>query len=178
METRIAEPQRRGVARWHGDKDARRAVYNNRTRLRSEVGKQAMRNRAELVERSFAHILDRGGMRRTWLRGRENVHKRYLNPRRGAQSRAADAPANRGRNAEGSRGGRLVLFRPAPDQQWRVRGSHHGSRRPQRHASPDHPKERHGPSPGLNKHLVNGLVAATYVNGAPTRGPSAIKKAP
>src|SRR3954467_13746666 len=37
-----------------------------------------MRDRAELVERSFAHILDRGGMRRTWLRGRQNVHKRYL----------------------------------------------------------------------------------------------------
>ena len=34
--------------------------------------------RAEIVERSFAHNLDRGGMRRTWLRGRENVHKRYL----------------------------------------------------------------------------------------------------
>ena len=31
-----------------------------------------------MVERSFAHILDRGGMRRAWLRGRENVHKRYL----------------------------------------------------------------------------------------------------
>src|SRR4051794_24569866 len=76
--TRICEPQRRGVSRWHGDTDARRAVYNNRTRLRSGVGQQAMRNRAELVERSFAHILDRGGMRRTWLRGRENVHKRYL----------------------------------------------------------------------------------------------------
>jgi hypothetical protein len=30
------------------------------------------------VERSFAHVLDRGGMRRAWLRGRENVHKRYL----------------------------------------------------------------------------------------------------
>src|ERR1700693_4069089 len=42
------------------------------------VGKQAMRLRAEIVERSFAHNLDRGGMRRTWLRGRENVHKRYL----------------------------------------------------------------------------------------------------
>jgi transposase len=76
--TRIAEPQRRGIARWHGDADARRAVYNNRARLRSAVGKQAMRNRAEGVERSFAHILDRGGLRRTWLRGRENVHKRYL----------------------------------------------------------------------------------------------------
>ena len=37
-----------------------------------------MRNRAELVERSFAHILDRRGLRRTWLQGRENVHKRYL----------------------------------------------------------------------------------------------------
>ena len=76
--TRIAEPQRKGVSRWHEDVDARRAVYNNRARLRSAVGKQAMRQRAELVERSFAYILDRGGLRRTWLRGRENVHKRYL----------------------------------------------------------------------------------------------------
>ena len=42
------------------------------------IGKQAMRRRAEIVERSFAHNLDRGGMRRTWLRGRENVHKRFL----------------------------------------------------------------------------------------------------
>src|SRR3954465_1999315 len=66
--TRIAEPQRQGVSRWHGDTDARRAVYNNRARLRSAVGKQALRQRAELVERSFAHILDRGGLRRTWLR--------------------------------------------------------------------------------------------------------------
>jgi transposase len=76
--TRIAEPQRQGVSRWHDDKDARRAVYNNRVRLRSEVGKQAMRQRAEVVERSFAHTLERGGMRRTWLRGHENVRKRYL----------------------------------------------------------------------------------------------------
>src|ERR687897_3238389 len=76
--TRIAEPQRRGVSRWQGDEEARRAVYSNRVRLRSGVGQHAMRRRAELVERSFAHILDRGGMRRTWLRGRENVHKRYL----------------------------------------------------------------------------------------------------
>ncbi len=28
-----------------------------------------MRKRGELVERSFAHVLDRGGMRRAWLRG-------------------------------------------------------------------------------------------------------------
>jgi transposase len=76
--TRIAEPKQPGFSRWHGDDKARVAVYANRTRLGSAVGRQAMRRRAEIVERSFAHNLDRGGMRRTWLRGRENVHKRYL----------------------------------------------------------------------------------------------------
>src|SRR5829696_9209201 len=76
--SRIAEKKRPDISRWHGDEEARRAVYNNRARLRSGVGKQAMHQRAERVERSFAHILDRGGLRRTWLRGRENVHKRYL----------------------------------------------------------------------------------------------------
>jgi hypothetical protein len=39
---------------------------------------QRLKLRAELVERGFALILDRGGMRRVWLRGRENVQKRYL----------------------------------------------------------------------------------------------------
>jgi transposase len=76
--TRIAEPRRKDFSRWRGDEAARRAVYANRNRLRSTVGKAGMRLRAEIVERSFAHNLERGGMRRTWLRGRENVHKRYL----------------------------------------------------------------------------------------------------
>jgi transposase len=76
--SRIAEKKVPDVSRWHGDEAARRAVYNNRTRLRSGVAKAAFKLRAELVERSFALVLDRGGMRRTWLRGRDNVHKRYL----------------------------------------------------------------------------------------------------
>jgi hypothetical protein len=76
--TRIAEPRREGFLRWHGDDDARRAVVNNRTRLLSGVAREAFRLRAEIVERGFALILDRGGMRRAWLRGRENLHKRYL----------------------------------------------------------------------------------------------------
>jgi transposase len=76
--TRIAERRTNSILRWHGDNDARRAVYNNRARLLSEVARQAFRLRAELVERSFALILDRGGMRRAWLRGRENLQKRYL----------------------------------------------------------------------------------------------------
>ncbi len=74
----FSEPKAKGFARWHGDEAARRAVINNRAGLLSEVARQAFRLRAEIVERSFAHNLDRGGMRRTWLRGRENVHKRYL----------------------------------------------------------------------------------------------------
>jgi transposase len=76
--SRIAEKKVRGVHRWHGDEEARRAVYNNRARLRSGVARQAFKLRAELCERGFALVLDRGGMRRAWLRGRENLHKRYL----------------------------------------------------------------------------------------------------
>ena len=77
--TRIAEPKpAHGFLRWQGDEAARDAVYANRARLKSGVGRDALRRRGELVERSFAHVLDRGGMRRAWLRGRENVHKRYL----------------------------------------------------------------------------------------------------
>jgi len=76
--TRIAEPKRDGFLRWHGDDVARRAVGNNRVRLLSGVARAAFKLRAEIVERCFALVLDRGGMRRTWLRGRENIHKRYL----------------------------------------------------------------------------------------------------
>lgn len=75
--TRIAEKEQKGFARWHGDDDARRAVYNNRARLKSTVAHLAFKLRTEKVERSFALILDVGGLRRTWLRGVANVEKRY-----------------------------------------------------------------------------------------------------
>jgi hypothetical protein len=77
-QTRLAEPKPKDVQRWRGDLDARRAVYGNRARLRSGVGKEALKLRAERVERSFALTLERGGLRRAWLRGRENLQKRYL----------------------------------------------------------------------------------------------------
>jgi transposase len=76
--TRIAEPKPKEVQRWRGDLDARRAVYGNRARLRSGLGKEAFKLRAERVERGFALTLERGGLRRTHLRGRNNVQKRYL----------------------------------------------------------------------------------------------------
>jgi transposase len=76
--SRISEKESKAFARWHGDDAARRAVYNNRARLESTVARQAFKLRAAKVERSFAFILDIGGLRRTWLRGVENVEKRYL----------------------------------------------------------------------------------------------------
>ncbi|MCC7476709.1 MAG: hypothetical protein IT425_15070 [Pirellulales bacterium] len=36
------------------------------------------RERSEKVERSFAHVCETGGSRRTWLRGLDKVRKRYL----------------------------------------------------------------------------------------------------
>ena len=34
--------------------------------------------RSERVERTFAHVCETGGARRTWLRGADKVYKRYL----------------------------------------------------------------------------------------------------
>ena len=45
--TRIAEPKPQGFG-WHGDDEARAAVFGNRSRLRSGVGKQAVRKRGEM----------------------------------------------------------------------------------------------------------------------------------
>jgi len=80
----IAEPDR-GRRRWtkNGVKTPEKAkeqrvVYKNRNRIRSEKGKKHHKKRAEIVERCFQHILDSGGMRRTTLRGNENILKRLL----------------------------------------------------------------------------------------------------
>jgi transposase len=79
LRTYIPEPRRKHASRWT-DKPAelQRAVYGNRRRIRRRKGKQLQRRRSELCERTFAHICDSGGMRRTWLRELVNVSKRYL----------------------------------------------------------------------------------------------------
>ena len=46
--------------------------------MRGECGKNLLRRRGELVERSFAHCYDTGGMRRIHLRGHKNILKRQL----------------------------------------------------------------------------------------------------
>ncbi len=79
IRTYIPEPKRRYRYRWI-DKSAgqQEAVYANRRRMRGDRGKRLQRQRSELTERSFAHVCETGGARRTWLRGQETVSKRYL----------------------------------------------------------------------------------------------------
>jgi transposase len=55
-----------------------RAVNNNRRRTRGDHGKKLQRLRSERVERTFAHVCETGGARRTWLAGIDKVRKRYL----------------------------------------------------------------------------------------------------
>ena len=59
------EPEQKAV--WDRARDA----------VKSEQGKALLRRRGMHLERSFAHVLDAGGMRRTTLRGLENLNKRY-----------------------------------------------------------------------------------------------------
>src|SRR5258708_1363409 len=66
--TRIAEPKQSGFSRWHGDDKARAAVYANRTRLGSAVGKEARRRRARVRRRTFHPKPDRDCNRARWLR--------------------------------------------------------------------------------------------------------------
>jgi transposase len=76
--TYIPEPELPHHRTWT-DKppEQKEAVYANRRRTRGARGRRLQRQRSEQVERSFAHVCETGGARRTWLRGIENVAKRY-----------------------------------------------------------------------------------------------------
>src|SRR6059036_2865216 len=77
VEAAHAEPDR-GRRHWTHAPEAQRAVYGNRRRVRGVRGKRLLRCRGEYVERSFAHVYDTGGLRRTHLRGHQNILKRLL----------------------------------------------------------------------------------------------------
>ena len=77
IRTYCSEPNR-GGRNWKGKSVERDAVYANRRRIRGQRGKRLLRKRGELLERPFAHCYDTGGMRRTHLRGHENILKRLL----------------------------------------------------------------------------------------------------
>jgi transposase len=76
--TYIPEPKRPRRNWKRKEKKVQEALYGNRRRIRGNRGKRLLRKRGELVERSFAHIYDTGGMRRTQLRGHPKILKRLL----------------------------------------------------------------------------------------------------
>jgi transposase len=73
----VAEPDR-GSRNWNGKEAAQVAVYANRRRIQGERGKRLQRQRGERVERNFAHQFDTGGLDRLYVRGIQNVHKKFL----------------------------------------------------------------------------------------------------
>jgi hypothetical protein len=77
IETAIRDPQRNRRIDLLADAD-RAALEAARLTVSSDHGKALLKRRSEFVERSFDHVLDCGGARRTTLRGRENIRKRYL----------------------------------------------------------------------------------------------------
>ena len=79
VRTYIPERESRYHRRWT-DKPPQEqtAVYRNRRRVRAKRGQALGRLRGEYVERSFAHMCETGGARRSRLRGLINVFKRYL----------------------------------------------------------------------------------------------------
>lgn len=78
--TYIPERRQTGQRRWtdKGGTPTAVAFHQNRARGTRPLGKRYHRWRAERVERTFAHVCETGGARRTRLRGQANVAKRYL----------------------------------------------------------------------------------------------------
>lgn len=78
MRTYVPEPSRKSPWSWTDKSEAQRsAVLNNQRRVKRAKGRKLQRLRSERVERSFAHVCETGGSRRSWLRGFEDVTKRY-----------------------------------------------------------------------------------------------------
>ena len=73
----ISEPDR-GRRDWKDKAEAQQAVYANRRRIRGNRGQALRRKRGELLERPYAHLFETGGMRRLFLRGRQNILKRLV----------------------------------------------------------------------------------------------------
>ena len=78
VRTYIPEKKQAGKRHWVGKEEQRDAVYANRQRLQRVKGKRLLRKRGELIERTFAHCYETGGMRRTHLRKHDNILKRLL----------------------------------------------------------------------------------------------------
>ena len=154
--TRIAAPKQTGFSRWHGDEAARRAVTNNRARLKSGVAREAFKLRAEIVERCICPQ-PRSWRHATNLAARARECAQAIPaPRRRSQPVIAEAPAHRRRHPAGGRGGRIWrYFRAAHAHRGHAGGTGGLAKRPDgfRRRIP-HLGVRAGKS-----HLINGLLS-------------------
>jgi transposase len=78
VRTYIPEKRQAGKRHWVGKEEEQQVVYANRQRLQRPKAKRLLRKRGELIERTFAHCYETGGMRRTHLRKHSNILKRLL----------------------------------------------------------------------------------------------------
>jgi transposase len=79
LRTYIAEPRGSKGRVWREKpKGQREAFQANHRRCKGKRAKKLQRLRREKVERSFAHLCETGGARRSWLRGVGKVFKRYV----------------------------------------------------------------------------------------------------
>lgn len=77
IKTVISDPHRATRRRDKLDAAQSQALARAERSVQSKYGKRLLRKRGQHIERSFAHVLDAGGMRRTTLRGLENLNKRH-----------------------------------------------------------------------------------------------------
>jgi len=78
VRTIIGDPHASKRRKDKQDATVRQVLSKARRAVKSASGKALLRKRGEHIERSFAHVLDQGGLRRTTLRGQANLIKRQL----------------------------------------------------------------------------------------------------
>jgi hypothetical protein len=79
VRTYIPEARRSQERVWADKPASWQAAYRkNRRRVQGGRSKRLQKRRSEYVERTFAHVCETGGARRSWLRGLVAVSKRYL----------------------------------------------------------------------------------------------------
>ena len=69
---------KRGRRNWGKNPQAQKPTYANRRRIRGNRGKSLLRQRGEKVERTFAHLLETGGVRRVQVRDHLEILKRMI----------------------------------------------------------------------------------------------------
>jgi len=100
LKTVISDPRRAQRRLDKLSSDQRKTLARAQRSVSSKYGKGLLRKRGQHIERSFAHVLDAGGMRRTTLRGLEKSEQTPSDRGGLLQSLPTPAPALRSGNSE------------------------------------------------------------------------------